>query len=1432
MKCFFQKLCVVLFFISSCAFGVEFVWSGLGGDDSWFNPGNWDGSTGIPGNGDDATFPDLVGILTVDIDNSLGTNQIKRADFEKTSGSYELTGGPLFFGTIGTEIITSVVDSIVTFTAPVVSGDLLGIDALGNLDFNQVDSPEWEIMGSSSTGKITLNDSVTGMSTLKMISAPTTLILNTPDIFTIGSPDVVFVIDSADGVVDIGVNDQTIGSLQIKTGNYVAAGVGPGVLSLTATITNTTEPKAALLVGDIELFGPVSLIGNGDAVVVYGNFTPGSVGVPATIYDIDLGATGYDRLFSIAIGSNDIDLSIDGVISNGPGSDSSGNCIMIGPGVLQFGGSMPNTFTGLTWIQSGTISLAKNGTGGTTAIAGDLTIEAQAIEARLVCEGDDQFAHTSTVTINEVNSNPSIFDLNGFDQTIGALLFDMGIYTAGNGSKLGLLTLEGVGGKFIEVNDVIVDGPIFLPNSASKIERVGSFGTSVFADISATSDLTFLIPANSGDIGIDVTGVISDATTVSLELGGTLRFSGDEGNTYTGDTKVMDGTLVLAKAGSAAVPSIPGALMITGGTVRCDGGDQIAHTSDVMIDETTSAVASTFDLNGFDQTIGSLTFYAGAYTSGAATLTVEGTASGSGGPSGGVEIMMRDVTIDGPVSMPFGGEVMFDAINGGTATFSDITIGAQVDFNVESGAASVDMDIAGAIGGPATVRHVGLGTLEFSGSTPNGYTGSTWTIGGGTISLNKSSGVIAIPGPLNLIFGTVLCKATDQMDSAATAITLTGGILDLTGFDQSAKSLFFTRGTHTASGGVLSLSDVTSPLSLNALENIITGPISLTGIGTPTVTTFASSFIATIGSITLASPTMFSISNGSVDLDLVVNDSSSMLGFTKTGAGTMQLSAVGSHDHGMSTCMISGGTLVVDGTLSCGLLDQIPGTILKGTGTIEGNVNIAGTFQPGGSIGTTTIIGDLTLDSSSITEIEISPTDSDFIDVLSAGTIGNGVLTIDSLATISIICEPGIYSSTEYLIASAEGGIVGFPSSLVIDESCPLFNYVLFIDQPGSGLSENLFLVLFAQRFAAALPPGSNAAKMGACFDQLAPTATGDLATIIGLVQTDTSIEMIANALNQIQPSLLKGLALSQQNNAFRVETAIGNRTRDVYRRVCKKSRSQRCKTKTWQVTTGDYYKQNPIRDDPGFHTRSGQIVAGADYQTYCDNLLGAAIGYSYSDIKWKKGAAKGTINSAYGALYATKSCRRAFVNLAAIGAYNHYYEDRSLVFGAIDRRARAGFNGGQFLGHMDLGYVLYGCKFEIIPVVAVEYVYMYQSGFREVGALSLNVDANSSNYHMARFKAGFEFTRCFGCNWAIDGRINYIREQRFVGSNYTGELIDTNCPVTVIGMSPKRNVISPAIGVTRFFCNQKSYVSFYYDAEIGNKFWDQNLSLKAVYTF
>ena len=972
----------------------------------------------------------------------------------------------------------------------------------------------------------------------------------------------------------------------------------------------------------------------------------------------------------------------------------------------------------------------------------------------------------------------------------------------------------------IFLNDLSIRGGFAINPTLSFIQIGGvPIGQILFDGTSAGTAI--LNNVNLGEVGrtfnveggvafteMVVQGVLS-GSSFQKSGPGRLLFEGGSPNTFTGDAIVQEGNLRLAKPNGLA---ISGNLTVIGGTVEHMLTQQYSSTSIVTL------LGGTSNLTASNQSIKTLIFNGGTYIPGILNLVGTGNAL----------TMRGGNTLSGTVNLTSttGGTVIFDSTIGMTADISAaLSLGSIARiFNIADGSAAVDMLLSGFASGTGGITKTGLGTLSFSGATANTYTGLT-TISEGTMLLAKGGGVTSIPGDVLINGGTLTNGATEQIADTS-SLTLSSGSWVLSGNDEAIESFTFNGGSYLAGGATLSLTSTGTALTMRDVT--LTGQVDLIGAsGGDVVFNATNGGTATIDSIDLGIINRtFNIANGSTDTDMVVNSSSSTGGgLIKQGAGLLELA--GTHTYPGATSTIAEGAVRVLGNWTTAINVSAGGT-LKGTGAVIGDVSLDGTIQPGNSIGTIFLVGTQTFNSGSVTQIEFNPTANDLIDIM-------GTLTINPGATIALFPEAANYPSDfSMTIITASGGLTGEFST--VTSLFPSFVFSV------SYTPTDVLVQVIASPFSDIFDAG-NLGAISICIDQEAESSS-DFEFVVSILRDIPSVSDLASAIDQLQPSQLTGLALSQENNSVRIRSMMMERLFELYRccRLC----SNDCSWNAWGSAKADWYVQDPVKEFFGFRTYSGTAMVGVDFQGACNFIYGGGLGYSYSDIRWKESRGDGQIHSGYASLYSGWYPGCFFANAIALGSYSRYCEVRNINFSGIDvitgaansiiRKAKGEFNGGEILGHLDLGLVhSWGCL-DVVPFAAIEYTYLWQQKYTERGAGSLNLEIMAANYDLLRFEMGVNFaycyTTCFGRKVSFDTRFSYVREDRFTGDRFRVSFEDTECVAKIRGLNPTRNLFVPLGEITVMSCDECKTFSLTYEAEIGSRYFDQNIGIKFICRF
>ena len=445
---------------------------------------------------------------------------------------------------------------------------------------------------------------------------------------------------------------------------------------------------------------------------------------------------------------------------------------------------------------------------------------------------------------------------------ISGLVVDQVLFTGGGNTISGTATL-GINGPNLTVNIQSDTGSNTLESS---LPLNLSTGTEVEAAVT-TGTLTIAgnISSAAGSDGF----IVANGTTAPA---GIVVFSGYT-NTYTGTTYVNSGILELNSGGDNS--SVPGPL-----SIGSSGNPAVVRLLQPLEIATASAVTietnATLDLNGYAQTIGTLT--------GAGSVSLG--ASGHGA----------------------------------------LTVGTNTAFA-----------FAGVFSGNGTVAKTGSGTMTFTGTNDN--TGLMW-VEQGELDLNSPVGGSTWPGSLQIGDGLgaagsvkVVMLANVQFNSN-TAVTIEAdGVLNMNNFSSATGPVTINGGSVALGSGVLDVGLLA--MTGGAISTSTGGTLDLTGDLSATSSSTGTALIAASVSLNSASR-MITVTPGvsaapELTIEGVISDGSvAPSGFTKEGAGTLYLNG------GANT--FTGVTTVDRGTLTMISSDvSVPGALVIGNNTDAAN---------------------------------------------------------------------------------------------------------------------------------------------------------------------------------------------------------------------------------------------------------------------------------------------------------------------------------------------------------------------------------------------------------------------------------------------------------------------------------------------------------------
>lgn len=370
------------------------------------------------------------------------------------------------------------------------------------------------------------------------------------------------------------------------------------------------------------------------------------------------------------------------------------------------------------------------------------------------------------------------------------------------------------------------------------------------------------------------------------------------------------------------------------------------------------------------------------------------------------------------------GTLLFDQSNGGISIGKDLTGTGIVHVSSGTGSVTLSGDNAAFTG----IYAVSAGELDAASATALGGAqgGAALNMSGGLVSLHDttqfsqlfgSGGVLDLDSANLLIDQETNSFFAGSIDGTGNLTKSGSGTLILSGTNSynggtlvSEGTLHVSGGNTLADGGDIAVSSAGNLLMADSetIDDIAVYGGSVTIDGLQTLTTGALNMSGGVLEGGIIDAASYAFESGEVSSRL-----SGTGALTKSGAGTLLLSGKNNFSGGT---IVSDGRLIVTGTLGDIVAN---GGMIGGTGTIGNTVVATGaTLEPGTSIGTLNVAGNVILDPGSTYEVEINAAGNS--DLLNA----SGTVTING-GTVNVVPFPDYALGTPYHIIHADGGSSG-----------------------------------------------------------------------------------------------------------------------------------------------------------------------------------------------------------------------------------------------------------------------------------------------------------------------------------------------------------------------------------------------------------------------
>ncbi len=527
---------------------------------------------------------------------------------------------------------------------------------------------------------------------------------------------------------------------------------------------------------------------------------------------------------------------------------------------------------------------------------------------------------------------------------------------------------------------------------------------------------------------------------------------------------------------------------------------------------------------------------------------------------------------------------------------------------------------------------------------------------------------------------------------------------------------------------------------------------------------------------------------------------------------------------------VSSGTLSINNQISGGVTVTSGGT-LKGTGTIYGGGSISGTLSPGNSIGTLTFDtsdGNLTLESSSITNIEIDSTTSSQVLITGTGQIILG-------GTVHITQEVDSYSMNQkYPIV--QGPYSGEFNSKVTG-GLPGYAFHL------SYLPPYVYLGFGASAISTSGLSG-NALTLANYLNNNASSATLALLDSLGENALNNALDAISPSRNAFgtyiteETAFSLSILLSNHLNALHVSQGTPSKNNELLGLLVDASdtvkkpvkSNQRNKFSVWASGFGEYSHQSAKQQNPSFHYISGAALTGIDYFLDRNATLGGALGYAHTHFKSRENESHGNVNYYFASLYGNFMTGKFYFAPAIWGLFDQIHNIRNISFKGFSKTANAHIFAWQLLPHLEVGYDFAMNWGTIAPFTSADWAISWQRGYQEWGAAPFNAKQKANNSSMVRSETGLRFSENWEKDWGaflLKEKLSYVFEKPYGTGVVTSSFAGTPGSFTVTAVNQNLNLGAFGLNFLAAMGKQKPVtLDLGYEGEFGVNYWSNQLML------
>lgn len=430
------------------------------------------------------------------------------------------------------------------------------------------------------------------------------------------------------------------------------------------------------------------------------------------------------------------------------------------------------------------------------------------------------------------------------------------------------------------------------------------------------------------------------------------------------------------------------------------------------------------------------------------------------------------------------------------------------------------------------------------------------------------------------------------------------------------------------------------------------------------------------------------------------------------------------------------------------------------------------------------------------------------------------------------------------------------------------------------------------------VPPGTilegNSLRVDEYIDSLIILPGSDLEGSIKHLPLES--EGFVHALDQLHPALLQDISFATDQNMQAFRQMLTGRNAFLRHRQCVKFRglySDNCNIgphQFWITPFGVFNNQAHIGDLHGYRSTTPGIMMGIDSQPNKCSNVGFGLGYSFTDLHWKKAYGNAAWHTGYFGAYASTIYDCFYLDGSVLGSYEFYKTKRKIRYSkfeclfndfycdrledccdegedccsgcnscfpasdscspnkkcgkgfkrkppcGIHRSARNRYRGYAILSHIGLGFNFNLAGMQLIPFASIDYDFVDQDGHREYGARSLNLRVKANHSHLLRTEFGLSAIGCipYNCGWfRPSATVSFVRKSVLHGEKFNSSFVHYGCQgnYNARGTRKTLDLVAPGFGLQMQFSSMW-IMSFNYEAELNKEHTSQWVTCLIKRTF